>query len=73
MKRLLITIPLICALYSSAFAGEIPSVGAPAPAPRGTAETVTTAPGQIPTVDAAEQFSSDALSALLAAFGLLTV
>ena len=74
MKRFLITIALTCALSSSAFAGLIPSVGAPAPASNGTSETTTsTSPGDIPSGGKAEELSSDALSALLAVLSFLAV
>ena len=74
MKRFLIAIALTCALSSSAFAGEIPSVGAPAPASSGTTDpTTSSSPGDIPSVGVAEQLSSDALSALLSAFSFLAL
>ena len=76
MKRFLITITLTCALFSSALGGEIPSVGAPTPAPNGITQTpgaTQTPPGDIPTDGKAGQISSDALSALLSAFSFLAV
>ena len=77
MKRFLITIGLTCALFSSAFGGDIPSVGAPAPAPSGITQTspgeIPTPPGEIPTVGRSEQISSDVLSALLSAFSFLAL
>ena len=74
MKRFLITIALTCALSSSAFAGEIPSVGAPAPASSGTTDpTTSSSPGDIPSVGAPEQFTSDALSAVLSVLSFLAV
>ena len=73
MKRFLITIALTCALSSSAFAGDIPSVGAPAPASSGTTETTATSPGEIPSVGVAEQLSSEALSAVLSVLSFLAV
>jgi hypothetical protein len=36
MKRFLMTVALTCALSVSALAGDMPTVGAPAPAPSGT-------------------------------------
>ena len=76
MKRFLITIGLTCALFSSAFGGDIPSVGAPAPAPSGITQTspgeTQTPPGDIP-CGAPVQISSDALSALLSAFSFLAL
>ena len=74
MKRFLIAIALTCALCSSAFAGDIPSVGAPAP--NGITQTpgeTQTPPGDIPTDGKAEQISSDALSALLSVLSFLAL
>lgn len=74
MKRFLMTITLACVLSSSALAGEIPTVNAPAPPPPGTTQTTsTTAPGEIPSDGSAEQISDAALSALLSVLGLLVV
>jgi opacity protein-like surface antigen len=73
VKRFLMIVALACVLWSSALAGEVPTVGTPAPAPEGTTQTGSTVPGEIPSVGVAEQLSSDALSALLAALGFLTV
>ena len=76
MKRFLITIALTCALFSSALGGEIPSVGAPAPAPNGITQTpgeTQTPPGDIPSGGVAEELSSDALSALLSVLSFLVV
>lgn len=36
MRRFLMSVVLTCALSVSAFAGDMPIVGAPAPAPSGT-------------------------------------
>ncbi|MDQ5847251.1 MAG: hypothetical protein M3539_18345 [Acidobacteriota bacterium] len=36
MKRLLMTVALICALTGSALAGDMPTIGVTAPAPSGT-------------------------------------
>jgi hypothetical protein len=64
MKRLLFTLTLIGALSTSAFAGLIPSVGAPSPVT--TAEKAnSTSLGDGPSVDVA-------LSAVLAALSLLS-
>ena len=70
MKRFLITIAMTCALSSSVLAGEIPSVGAPAPASSGATES--TSPGDIPSIGMSEQVSGDALSAILSVLSLLT-
>lgn len=74
MKRLLIAIALTCVLSSSALAGDIPSVGAPSPAPAGASQTsISPSPGEIPTSGLAEQIPDAALSALLSVFSFLTV
>ena len=39
MRRFVLAIALGCALSATALAGEIPSTGAPAPVPSGTAQT----------------------------------
>ncbi|HEV7684268.1 MAG TPA: hypothetical protein VGO68_19300 [Pyrinomonadaceae bacterium] len=76
MKQLLITIALTCALASSAFAGDIPSVGAASP--MGPPEV--TKPGDIPsdgkwgdisTSGAPDQLSGDALSVLMSVLSFL--
>ena len=73
MKRFVIALTLSCVLSASAVAGEVPSV-TPQPRPNGTTQTTSsTAPGEVPTVGSAEQFSSTALSALLTVLGLLSV
>ena len=72
MKRFVITMVLACALSSSAFAGDIPSDGSPAPAPNGSGQSATTtSPGEIPSDGLAAQISDGALSVLLTVFGLL--
>jgi len=66
---------LACAFSSAAFAGDIPSVGAPAPAPPFTATTETAAstePGNVQTAGKSE-LSSEALSALLSVLSFLGV
>ena len=76
MRRFLIAIALTCALFSSAFAGDIPSDGSAAPKPSGITQTpgeTQTPPGDISTSGAPVQVSSDALSALLSAFSFLVV
>jgi hypothetical protein len=73
MKRLLMTIAFTCAVSSSALAGDIPSVGSPAPAPNPPKAAISPAPGEIPTSGVVDQLSSDALSALLTALSFLTV
>ena len=68
MKRFVTTVVLTVALSSFALAGQIPSLGSPAPAPNGSGQTATTtSPGNIPS----DGLSDAALSALLAVFGLL--
>ncbi|MEP6569182.1 MAG: hypothetical protein ABJC10_05350 [Acidobacteriota bacterium] len=70
MKRLLVSLGLVFVLGSFAFAGEIPSVGAPAPPPSGSSQIKSAAPGDIPSGGQAE-ISSEALSALLSALSYL--
>jgi len=73
MKRFVMTIALACALSVSALAGEVPTGGAPSPAPEGTTQkTNATSPGEIP-CGFAEQVSDAALSALLTVLGLVAV
>ena len=71
MRRFLMTIVLTIVVSTPAFAGLIPTVPGPQPPPDETASELL--PGDIPSVGASEQLSSDALSALLAALGFLTV
>ena len=71
MKRLLMTVGLVCILSSSALAGDVPTVGSPAPT--GTVTTTPTSPGDIPTGGLADQTSSATLSALLTVLGLLGI
>lgn len=73
MKRFVTVIALSCALSASALAGDVPSVGAPAPASNGMTETTdSTSPGDIPT-DGKSELSSEALSALLSALSFLGI
>ena len=73
MKRFVTAIALCCILSASALAGDVPSVGAPAPAPSSMTETInTTSPGDIPS-DGKAELSSDALSALLSVLSFLAV
>ena len=79
MKRIFMTLALTCALCCSASAGEIPSVNAPAPPPPGQSTSGTSAlgeipsvPGDIPSVNVAEQLSNETLTALLQALGFLS-
>lgn len=74
MKRFAMAITLSCVLSASALAGDVPSVGIPAPPPNGATQTTTsTSPGDIPISGTAEQVSDVALSALLTVLGFLTV
>jgi hypothetical protein len=77
MKRFVTAIALSVLLSASALAGDVPSVGVPAPGPSGMTQTTTgdisTVPGDIPSGGLAEQVSDAALSGLLAVFGLLSV
>jgi hypothetical protein len=66
------TVILTVALSSFAFAGDIPSLGSPSPAPEGSGQTATTtSPGEIPSDGLAGQISDAALSALLSVFALV--
>jgi hypothetical protein len=50
MKRILMTVALICVLSATALAGDIPMGGfAPPPPPAPTETTSATSPGDIPT------------------------
>jgi hypothetical protein len=69
MKRFVTAIALSCVLSASALAGDVPSVGAPAPASNGVTET--TEPGDVQTPGKAE-LSSEALSVLLSVLSFLT-
>lgn len=71
MKRFLtiMTLSLLCA--SVAFAGEIPSVGAPTPPPPQTSSTASL--GEIPSGGEAITISDAALSALMTALGLASI
>jgi FlaG/FlaF family flagellin (archaellin) len=76
MKQLLITIALACALASSVFAGDIPSVNAPSPAGKTDVTKRSDIPtdgraGQIPTSGAPDQLSNDALSIALSVLSFL--
>lgn len=74
MKRFVMTVAFTCVLAAPTLAGDIPSVGAPSPAPPATTQTTSTpSPGDIPTVGVADQTSSAALSALLTVLGLLGI
>lgn len=74
MKRFVMTLALAFVFATSAFAGDIPSVGAPAPPPpNATTDTIaTTEPGDIQTPGKSD-LSSDALSALLSALSFLGI
>ena len=71
MRRLLIAFAFTCTFSVSVLAGQIPTVGAPEPPP-GQANAATV-PGDIASGGAADQLSSDALSALLTALSFLAV
>ena len=49
MKRFLMTIALVCVLAGFAMAGEMPTCGAPSPAPGDMPTIGSTAPADIPT------------------------
>jgi len=68
MKRFITVIALSCALSASALAGDVPSVGAPAPGDIPTSGAPD--PGEVET-PGRTGLSSDALSALLSVLGFL--
>ncbi|HEV7475863.1 MAG TPA: hypothetical protein VGN90_17535 [Pyrinomonadaceae bacterium] len=71
MKRFVLAMTMIGVLCSAVSAGQIPSDGAPAPAPTGTQQIRTsTTLGEMPTVGA-EQIFDAALAAMLTVVGLL--
>lgn len=72
MKRLLITVSLTVALCNAVFAGDIPSVGNPSPAPDGTTHQVASGPndisglpGEIPSVGLTEQFTNGLIAVVV--------
>ncbi|HSS19858.1 MAG TPA: hypothetical protein VLL54_07280 [Pyrinomonadaceae bacterium] len=73
MKQLLLALALMCVATTSAFAGEIPSVGAPVPPPAAPPSGITSEVswGDMPISDLTDQISSGALSALLTSFDLM--
>ena len=73
MKRFLAAIAAICVLTVSALAGDIPTLGSSRPAQVETSQTITPAPGDIPSGGIAEQISSEVLNDLLSALTFLTV
>ncbi len=70
MKRFSAALALMVLVSVSAFAGEIPTMGAPEPQPQQT--TSPTLLGEIPSVPKAESLSAAAISALLTALGLVS-
>lgn len=76
MKRFSMMVALVCVLSTSVLAGEVPTVGAPAPPPPNGVAAPTNPgdipsggkPGDISTSGAPDWLSSDALSALLSVF-----
>lgn len=70
MKQFVVTVVLVCAVSSSALAGEVPTGGFAAPFPPQGQTSITispggTVPGDLPTAGFAQQISEAALSALL--------
>ena len=75
MKRFLAAIAITWVLSASAFAGDMPISGAPAPPPPSTATTevaASTEPGEVETPGRSE-LSDEALSALLSVLSFLGV
>lgn len=78
MKRLVMTLTLTGVLSVSSLAGDMHGDGAPAPAPSGTPQGISSSPsptlsvpGDIPTSDSAQPVLDSALSALLSVLGLV--
>jgi hypothetical protein len=71
MRRFLIAAALTCVLAVTTLAGDVPTVGAPAPPPTGLTQTHSTVAGEIPSVGKAGRFSGEALSALLSVLSFL--
>ena len=71
MKRFLVALTLTCILSVSAMAGDIPTIGAQAPAPTPNGMTAE-APGDIPTIGSTSpgDMPTVGLSALLAILDL---
>jgi hypothetical protein len=75
MKRLALVLTMSFLVPSVVSAGEVPSV-VPAPPPTVTQTSsgdIPSVPGEVPTVGAADQISSDAWSALLSVLAFLGV
>ena len=70
MKRFLAALALTCVLSVSAFSGDMPISGSPAPSPPSGTTMDTTEPGDIQTPGKAA-LSSEALSALLSVLSFL--
>jgi hypothetical protein len=72
MKRFLAAMAITSVLSVSAFAGDMPISGAPAPQPGDMPTSGTPAPGDVPS-DGKSDLSSEALSALLSALSFLGI
>jgi len=73
MRRFLMAMSLTCVLTGVALAGDIPSVGVPAPPPPcvDCAAISSPSPGDIPSGGLAEELSNEAWLGLVAALGSL--
>jgi hypothetical protein len=75
MKRFVTSVALACVVCLPVFAGDVPTVGAPAPppGPNGMSSNGRSLAGDIPSVGFADQISNEALSALLTALSSVMV
>jgi hypothetical protein len=73
MKHLVVAIVLGIAASCSTYAGDIPISGSPTPQRAEGAQVISTVPGDIPSVPAADQASDAAFSALLTVLGIFAV
>jgi len=73
VKRFLMLLALACVFSSSASAGDIPSVGAPAPPPSGATQTTIQASPAEARSAGSEEVSDVTLSALLSVLSFVAV
>jgi hypothetical protein len=74
MKRLVMAAALASVLFSSSFAGEVPSGGYAPPAPvEPTQTTSETAPGEMPTGGYMEESTDPGLTVIMTILSLLSV
>jgi hypothetical protein len=70
MKQIVLTVLMTAAMATRCLAGDIPTVGAPSPPPPEIKSS--TVSGDIPISGLTDQFSTEALSALLAVIGMVS-